>query len=505
MTVSLFYFAFWVIMRGSNFIRPSALHRGFAIVWLFMLGCVVQVFAAVAEDRSHIAALYSSAFLQSAVFISLFISLLEQFSLPSKHEFAHQLHDEHVARDTAGGHPSAADATPVTVPDAPAPEEPAPDAAPAEDGAESPGPDGEATEETPLIAGDQPTFASTYRQSVSASPSGRPQPYGQEQTWSGSLPQWTWLLQFLLMLPVPLILIGNLGLVTTSALHMTGTDGSSLLAPLLSIGVISILILIPITPFVHRVTHHLPMFLLLVFVLTFIYNLAAFPFSVNHRFKLYFQEIVDLDKGTNMVYLTGLEDHVRSVISAIPAATGQKIECKYNDVWGLPTCAYDASTLPPDLVDGKTVDQLLTVTVPEKIDGSFASIIVDALDTRMCTVTTSQPIFGFTVEGGSPRDPRFGSLPNDGFSSFQLWRRSWDVPWNATLQLTRNSKVISDGTEADAAGDLDVTVSCSYSDVNQPNTIPAFHELKQYMPSWSTVSKRTVGLVEVKKTYTIKA
>lgn len=37
MTMSLFYFIFWLIVRGASFVRPSALHRGFALGWLFVM------------------------------------------------------------------------------------------------------------------------------------------------------------------------------------------------------------------------------------------------------------------------------------------------------------------------------------------------------------------------------------------------------------------------------------------------------------------------------------
>ncbi|EQL02346.1 hypothetical protein OCS_01941 [Ophiocordyceps sinensis CO18] len=58
-----------------------------AITW------IAQVFAAVAEDRMHVGALYFAAFLHTAVFVSLLISLLEQFALPPKPDLARQLHD----------------------------------------------------------------------------------------------------------------------------------------------------------------------------------------------------------------------------------------------------------------------------------------------------------------------------------------------------------------------------------------------------------------------------
>lgn len=531
MTISLFYFAFWLIMRGSSFVRPTALHRGFVNIWLFSLGWAVQVVAAVAEDRMHIGALYFTVFLQSAVFVSLVVSLAEQFALPGKRDFALEMHDAHQARDQSANQGEAA------VSDEESEESQHENEHEHEDSNDDGDNDADSpTETTPLRAGeqtygsnDQPTFANTYRQrstsgnSPAAPPLRRYAPYDHEQSWSGRLPSWTWIIQFLLLAPVPVLLIGNLGLVAMSSLSMTATDGGSLLTPVMATGLMSIMLLLPLTPFMHRITHHVPTFLLLIFVGTFIYNLAAFPFSTNHRFKFYFQQVLDLDEGTNVVTLAGLEQYVRPVIGSLPVAAGQTIDCKATVGRDLADCQYDASSLPPNLVDGKKPEELMNVTIERS--GSTAHVLVDALDTRTCYLDLSAPVFGFSVEGGGQRDPRFGAFPPHGLQHLQIWRRDRDKPWNVTLELTNRSKSVSNELEtidesatfendelkarSTGAGisqrekPLEVTVRCAWSDANKPSTIPAFHELKKYMPTWAVATKKTVGLVEVKKRYSV--
>ncbi|PNY26875.1 Peptide hydrolase [Tolypocladium capitatum] len=505
MTMSLFYFVSWLMMRGSSFVRPSALHRGFAMIWLFIATWIFQVFAAAAEDRMHIGALYFFAFLHTAVFVSLLISLLEQFALPAKHEFARQLHDAHQDRDSSAVQEG----------------EVAPIAEGGNDEANADGEDGDdaasPTETTPLRAGEQgygsngpTTFASTYRRSVAAETPSPPSmrsypPYEHEQAWSGRLPTWTWLIQLFLLAPVHVILLGNLGLVQTASMAMTGTDGSSLLAPLMGIGVLSVLLLLPLTPFIHRVSHHVPVFLLLVFTGTLIYNLAAFPFSVNNRFKLRFLQTVDLDKGTNVVALTGLEDFVRPVIAFVPAAAGQEIKCVASEVPGLVDCLYDASSLPPNPADGEKLESLVSVKTAKSSDGRSVNLGIDALNTRMCYIDVSDPVFGFSVEGGGARDDRFGALPADGFQHLQIWRRTWDGHWDVTLQLTDGGRAAaaSSASASQEVKPLEVTVRCAWDDANKAAKIPALHELMKYMPNWAIVTKKTHGLVQVKKTYKV--
>ncbi|KAF4979720.1 hypothetical protein FZEAL_4115 [Fusarium zealandicum] len=524
MTLSLFYFSFWLIMRGSSFVRPSALQRGFVLIWLFALGWVIQVFGAVAEDRMHIGALYATVFFQSAVFLALLISLLEQFALLGKHDFALQLHDAHQARDVPSRDNDQESRAQT-------------ETEPAEAGEEGDGSE-DATETTPLRAGEsgygsnnQTSFANTYRRSVAESSPSPPrmrryQPFDHEQTWSGRLPSWTWILQFLLLAPVPVILFGNIGLVTMSALQMTGTDGGSLLVPIISLGVLSIFLLLPLTPFIHRVSHHVPLFLFLVFAGTLIYNLVAFPFSDSHRFKFYFQQVIDLDNGTDTVSITGIEEFARSVVSSLPSTAGQDIRCQQATGRDLKECFYDSSALSPHLVEGKSPSELITVETVAVNDSSKARLRIDALDTRLCYVRTSRPIYGFAVDGGARRDPRFGDFPSEGFKSIQLWRRDRNRPWTLTLELDEHTKdaagtstkhgqpkrlgdgklkTRSDGSPiwAKTADTLEVTVSCAWSDANRPGTIPAFDELLKYMPTWAAVSKKTVGLVEVRKTHKV--
>lgn len=481
MTISAFYFSFWLIARGASYVRPSALHRGYSLMWIFVLTWFAQIFVAVAEDRMHIGAFYFMAFFHTSVFVALLISLLELFALPGKKEFARQLQDADV--------PHSSDHS-IRNEDA--------------DAREDDGEGADATETTPLRAGDQgygsgdgneTTFASTYRRSVATPASDREEvavltPYGNEQSWSGRLPSWTWVLQLLLLAPVHIILIGTEGLIQTSAMNMTGVDGSALSTPIVGIAALSIFLLVPMTPFLHRVKHHLPLFLLLVFAGTFIYNLVAFPFSANYRFKYYFQQVVDLDNSTNTVTLSGLEEFIRPVIASLPAASGQHIACETSPRSA--SCFFDGSRVVPNVVDGVELKDLITVSA-RRSAATTVQLQLDAVDTRTCYLDFSRPVYGFSVEGGAPRDGRTVRDPRNGLAGAQLWRRKWEGPWNVTLDLGADIQ----------SEKLGVRVRCAWSDANSPDAIPAFRELQRYAPEWSVVTKYGVGLVEVRKTVKI--
>lgn len=490
MTISLFYFSFWLIMRGANFVRPTALHRGFALVWLFILSWVLQVIAALVEDRMHLGGLYFAAFFHSAIFLALFISLLELFALPGKHEFANHYQD-----DPAPEHVriTSSDNTITGNEDEEEDHEYA---------AES------ATETTPLRAGepgygssDQPTFASTYRRTAHADESPAPPPaksyppYEHEQAWSGRIPTWTWFIQFLLLAPVHVIIVGNLGLIQTSSMNMTGADGGGLLAPLMGIGIMTILVLLPLTPFMHRITRHVPLFLFVVFIATFIYNLVAFPFSPNYRYKLYFQEVIDLDAHTDTASLSGLSEYVQAVVASIPSA--QHVDCSQKSSRaGLTACVYDVSSLSPDLVNGTKPKDLISVEGSISPSGKTATLKINAVESKMCILDLSKAVYNFQVKNGASLDSRFGSFPQNGLKRITLFRRDWEGAWEVELHLTR------DVSKSDPKP-FEVTVKCAYSDMNDERTIPVLHELYQYMPKWAVISKAAVGLVEVRKTYPV--
>ncbi|GAB0136442.1 hypothetical protein EsDP_00004743 [Epichloe bromicola] len=520
MMISLFYFVAWLVLRGAGAVRPSALQRGFTLIWLFVITWVLSVFAAVAEDRMNLGGVYPLAFLHTFVFGALLISTLEQLALPGKQEYARQLAGADEGRNdgTGSGEP---DDDGETGEEAVTPTETTPLTLRA--GEEGYGSNGSNGSNEPTT-----TFASTYRRSVSDShvaPVKKKSKRGfqsleNEQGWSGRLPSWTWFIQLLLLGTVYVIVLGNLALVQTTSLSMTGTDGSSLLAPLMGVGVLTIMLLLPLMPFIHRVSHHIPVFLLVVFIATLTYNLVAFPFSVTNRFKFFFQQAIDVDEGTNIVSLMGLEDFVRPVISSLPTPAGQKIECSGPTVRAdVKTCRYDASRLPPDVANGTKLEDLVSIRASKNADATSITVKMDGLNTRTCFIDTSSPIFGFSVEGGGKRDGRFGSPPSDGLRHIQLWRRKWEGPWTVTLQMggggySSNGNGSNNSIEASGSehtnndelelrallGEISVTARCVWSDANGAKVIPALHEVKQYMPKWATVTKASVGLVEVKKT-----
>lgn len=497
--LSLFYFVFWTIMAGANFARPSALHRGYSVIWLFLIGWIFEVVNTVFEDRYRIAGGYTFVFFLGAAFLAAFMTLCELFALPSKTSYAREVYEGH-------GDVTYHDEDDAVEPNTSAPHTDGSSDAADDEARDEPAAAAPASETTPLMGGTRATFGAAYRQAslmLDSQPAEESTAsYGFEQPWSAKLPTWVWILQFLILGPFLIILVAQNGLFMVSAVAQTGTDGGSLLVPYLIMAFFSVLLLLPITPYMHRITHHVPVFLLFVFVGTLIYNLVAFPFSANNRYKVYFQQTVDLDTGISRVHYVGLREYVELVVADLPSAMGKELVCtaKNSPRSGLYDCSYDGSVVPPNVV--KTVppgvppqegyDSWLTYNITRMEGQSKARFEVNGKETRSCAITFEKPISTFSVQGGNDPDERFGGIPDDGLEKIKLYRRDWSTPWIVDVEWAQ-------GEDGDVG--MDGRVVCSWDDANTRGTIPAFDEGLQYSPPWVGVAKLSTGLCEGSKAF----
>jgi hypothetical protein len=429
--------------------------------------------------------------------------LCELFALPTKKSIVDASHDENETRDGFEAVPhSDAIVAPV----------------------QETHDDAEATETTPLVGGGGnnghstslgTTFANRYRQVVAATANApgdeneeildKTHPFGQEQKWSAKLPTWTWLLQFLLIGPFMLVILGQVGLLLAAATAQTGADGSPLLVPYAIIAGFTILILLPIGPFMHRITHHIPIFFFLVFIGTLIYNLTAFPFSGNNRYKAYFQQTVDLDTGLNQVTLAGIEEYVQKIITYVPSAAGQTITCVERSQVrsGIAFCTYDGiapsvfknvqDSIPPE----RSYNQWLNYTTSRVSGENKATFHIQGLETRACALRFDDPFTAFHVHGAASNDGRWSDVPKSGSDQIKLWHRDWNRDWVVDVEWPVSGGKLP-GDEGRSG-----RVVCLWSDDNLPGSIPALDEVQSFAPEWATITKLAEGLVEGSKSFVV--
>lgn len=486
MMISAWVFLAWFVSRVADFARPSAFHRIYTWTWLFVITWALLVVATVFENEQGLAGGYFMFFYFAGTFLATWISYLELFALPTKTEYISQFAQGSRRPSSLGsrlGLPSGEE----THHDDENPEE-------------------EVTESTSLLRNNrQRTTFANYVNVSNDSPDQEanneeetdPNVYGNEQSWSSSMPSWTWILQLILTVPIILTLVAPLGLLLTSALHQTGQDGSSQSIVYLSIAILTAILFAPMLPYIHRYTYHIPVFLFLVLLGTILYNIFAFPFSDSNRVKMFFHQQVDLDNGNSTTYLTGMAPYVEDVVRGLPSSYGRtecskfadRVQCSWNGPEPHVVPAEDSTFSSPS-------SDWVSFSV-SRVDSEvpLANFDIAGQNTRSCRITMDRhSIKNFSVLGGSAPDKRFLNQAREGLSEVRLWSRTWDAKWNVKVEFSENDSSLEE--DEDPVSPIKGRVSCIWSDDNSPGVIPALDEVRQYAPSWVAVTKLKDGLVE---------
>lgn len=487
MMVSAFVFIAWFFSRFADYVRPSALIRAYSFGWICLAWWLFLVVALVHEESYHLSGGYFALFFSATAFFATWLSYLELFSLPSKKKFC---------RDKVYGE------------DAPSissrqPSRPGSSRRVEENNSDE---EEDATEQSSLLRSGGRSARAYKTQSRTEDDAGSVSGIKEklmakhdEQEWSASMWDWIWVLQILVIVPINVILLGQLGFYLVEALHQTGQDGSSAFIVYLGIAIVTILMFSPMVPFIHRFSWQIPIFLFFVLIGTLAYNLLAFPFSSQNRLKLYFQQELDLDNGNNTVSLLGLPPFVQMAISDIPSAAGQSLHCA--PVENRERCSWTGPTPQVNGVNGYNYTRkpyrgwlnYNASIITDSKSSTKARINIAGKNTRACKLTFDSPVSGIHVHDQAPEDKRLPAVPEGGSSELRLWSRTWDRQW--TVDIEWDSKQYGKSLSGKAI--------CLWSDVNQKGIIPAFDEVEHYVPTWVAITKAADGLVEGSKSFNI--
>ncbi|KAI0796781.1 hypothetical protein C8Q75DRAFT_742209 [Abortiporus biennis] len=357
-----------------------------------------------------------------------------------------------------------------------------------------------------------------------------------------------WILQYLAIVPLPALLIFQIQIMLLHALSNTLVDGSSPIVPYGGIGLLSVLILINITPFAHKVHRGLTVFILGIFAIALLYSWTTFPFSQQAPLKIFFHSTVELDlppfsssrnrnaEGLNpssglvdvsednkegqilkaYTVLTGPEDYLnRYLIPELPSSWNKNVTCtKDGQRAGLSTCKWQSDLLPfpggnksadlapPSLMSSsravRTVDWLDVQWT--RLNESSALISLKGVNTRVCTIAFDKPITWYRIldsESGNSLgriQPGY-EITNEGVKSLELNSRNWD-----------NRFFVEFGWFGDEHSTMEGRVGCQYSEYATATAgsshaaisaqIPALEEILHFFPFWAIPTKLIVGLLE---------
>jgi hypothetical protein len=479
MMVGSFVFVSWFLSRMADYGRPSALTRAYGLGWIWAAWWVLLVVATVGEQQLHVSSGYFVLIFAAAAWLATLLSYLEMFSLQKKEVFCDRNFEEYVA---------------TTAPSSSRPDRPSEDADPTEE-------EEETNETSGLLSGRGGSGFRNYK-----TRSGEDEHEGDdkdatsngnsEQEWAKDQWNWMWVLQFLVIVPINFVIVGQLAFTLLDGLGQTGPDGSSVFLVYLSMAIFTIILFSPIVPFIHRFSWHVPTFLLLVLIGTIIYNLIAFPFSGNNRLKLFFQQTIDLDTGSNNVTILGPNEFARTAILSLPSADGENLEWTSVDGF-VERRRYSFRGLDPQVAGSDTQSattkryqhwlDLNATKTSNNSDLVKVRFSIEGKNTRACKLVFDEPIQHFKVKGQGPRDERFKPVPEGGSKEIRLWSRQWDRRWEVDVRW--NADRLKNGTMHGKA-------VCLWSDVNQRGVLPAWDEAVHYMPDWVAVTKGGDGLLE---------
>ncbi|KAI9061387.1 hypothetical protein FKP32DRAFT_1576122 [Trametes sanguinea] len=350
-----------------------------------------------------------------------------------------------------------------------------------------------------------------------------------------------WIVQALLLVPAIVVLLFQLEVLLLNATMHTLVDGSPPLTLYAILALFSTLIFIPITPFAHKLPQSLNVVVAGFVILLLAICWTVFPFTQQWPFRVYFQQSVELASplsglSVNSAFdsrapvsevvraettLTALKGYVdKYIVSDIPSSWHADVTCDPKGLRpDLMTCRWASNLLPSpggnasiassDEPEAMRKSQWLDVrTTP--LNATRALISVRGQNTRGCRLYFDRPISFFNVHPSSafphpiPAPAPYSAMrlqggygmPAGGVKEARLWSRSWsrtfvvEVGWEAAP---------SDGNEVGLSG----RAACEYAEYAsglggpEGGRIPAYEEVKQFLPLWALPTKLTDGLVEV--------
>ena len=174
------------------------------------------------------------------------------------------------------------------------------------------------------------------------------------------------------------------------------------------------------------------------------------------------------------------------IIPEIPSAWGQDLSCGPDPIRSdVPSCKWQS--IPPTVAPGPS-KKWITVQTKRLSPGS-GEITISGTNTRNCRLYLDTPVHAVHVHGSSGKIQPLFPIPKGGVNEVRLWSRDWDRDFK--VDITWDASV-SSGLAGRAA--------CEWS---EQDNVPALKEVIAFLPTWARVTKRTDGLVEGWKAFSV--
>ncbi|KAH3683480.1 hypothetical protein WICPIJ_005564 [Wickerhamomyces pijperi] len=374
-----------------------------------------------------------------------------------------------------------------------------------------------------------------------------------------------WILQFLILIPLSFILsYTSLDLILQGLSQtMQESSASQAFVYKLILGA-GLLLTVPVLSFAYKLNYLFAVLLIISIVSSGFLSVSKPAFTQDSPIKFRFAQTINLDHGSQepVVGVYGREGFLGEILSDLPSvkSSGQEVVCEFV-ADGSELCSYVG--LAPNLIDTNTTNssndsqydfnELLNFEViksnGKKTDSPYtplsAELRINAKQNRYCHLTFNTSSFASYKYGKSPIKlftyyhddlnstsnglteistfPAGGSKDPDGNDVFKwlpgiddihLHKLNWDQDsYHIGLQWV--PRWLEEGEDpqpiGSASNKLTVSVSCYYGEWDDVSIIdgvakrkiPAYDEILEYSPLWTSWSNRFEGLVVVQKSITL--
>ncbi|KAI0034889.1 hypothetical protein K488DRAFT_44533 [Vararia minispora EC-137] len=330
-----------------------------------------------------------------------------------------------------------------------------------------------------------------------------------------------WMAQMLFSVPVPLYFLGTLLQLWIQSMAQTAPDGGWTGILFIPLSLASILILLPLAPYAHKMHYLLTTLVVLVFVASTTYSWLVWPFNTSDsRLKVWFTSYVELTNLTQAptanvlaapqlvratTELSAVSGFVDRVVVELPSSQAANASLACADKGrrpGLATCSWTVSSRwHPSVSRNGTWIQARAV----RVNVTTARFNVRGENTRACRVSVAnRTLRRFRVRSDTEHKWTEYTLPGTEDAlpvrELRLWSRTWDDAFEAEIVFTE-----------DNGGPIEGHVSCDWAEyaggwtggiASRPPVngrtgawIPALEEVLAFLPEWAVVTKIDDGLV----------
>lgn len=320
-----------------------------------------------------------------------------------------------------------------------------------------------------------------------------------------------WLIEFIVVVPIILMLVSTTVFVAVDSMHQSTIDSasySSVFALFQSITVAAIMIFLFALPFTHVLHGNLVTVLTVGAILGSLSSFMAPAYTYKNPLKLRFVQRVDLQNGNSSVTALGsTESTIRSVLKDLPSIKHGHHPIICNSLDGRSQCNYIG--LDPFVGGSKNYNDWITYNYSSDIAAnawglSKSTLTVQAKGTRRCDIA-------FFDEDGQPSDAvkaitvyygnnhTITARYHNGYDSMQIHKLNWEDPYKIDLEWLpswqeENQKLTAELTCMYAEYDQEIQLP----DGQSKRMVPALDELLEYSPNWITWVNSGPGLVQAK-------